>query len=103
MIEEAGYIPFEGSRPSEEVARALRSRLVSTGGPLYSIGSPFAKFGIQWEIYEKHFGKSRSPVLVWQAPSLVMNPTLSKDLVNQALEDDPIGGATDYLAQFRSD
>jgi hypothetical protein len=103
VIEEAGYLPFEGSRPSEEVARALRSRLVSTGGPLYSIGSPFAKFGIQWEIYEKHFGKTRSPIFVWQSGSLIMNPTLSTELVNQALEDDPIGGATDYLAQFRSD
>jgi hypothetical protein len=102
-VEEAGYLPFEGSRPAEEVVRALRSRLISTKGRLYSIGSPYGKAGSLFETFKRHYGKDNSSILVWKASSRLMNPTLSKSLIQQAYAEDPEAARADYGGEFRSD
>jgi len=102
IIDEIGYLNFEGAKPDVEVVRALRSRLLTTGGPLICIGSPYAKRGELWETFKKHYGQY-SPVLVWQAPSRAMNPTLKESVIARALAEDPEAAKADYLAEFRSD
>jgi hypothetical protein len=42
-------------------------------------------------------------VLVWQAPTLVMNPTVPGRVVEDALERDQARAASEWLAEFRSD
>ena len=103
IVDEVAFLTVEGSRPDIEIIRALRSRLISTGGPLIAISSPYAKRGMLYEMHTKHFGKDDSPFLVWQASSLTMNPTLNKDAIEQARIEDPEGARADYDAQFRSD
>jgi len=103
IVDEIAYLNLEGSKPDVEVIRALRTRLTSTGGPLICISSPYAKRGMLYEVHKKHYGKSKSRILVWQADSLTMNPTLNKDAIKQAYLEDPEGSKADYGAEFRSD
>jgi len=103
IVDEVAYLSIEGQKPDLEVIRALRSRLLSTGGPLICISSPYAKRGTLYETFKRHYGKDDSKILVWQADSRTMNPTLNQEAINRALIEDPAGARTDYLAEFRSD
>ncbi len=103
IVDEIAYLTIEGSRPDTEVVRALRSRLLTTGGPLLCIGSPYAKKGELYSVFRRHYGQDGSPVLVWRAPSTTMNPTLSAKAIEQARKEDPEAAKADYDAEFRSD
>src|SRR3990172_6867277 len=78
IVDEVGYLSSEGETPDTEILRALRPALANTSGPLICISSPFTKRGELWKAYRDHYGKDNDPVLVWQADSLTMNPTLNR-------------------------
>src|SRR5262249_56621191 len=42
-------------------------------------------------------------VLVWQAPTTVMNPSISEEFVQAEIENDPDAGRSEWLALFRED
>src|SRR5262245_29030403 len=44
------------------------------GALLLAISSPYARRGVLWDAYRRHFGRDGDPVLVWQASSRAMNP-----------------------------
>ncbi len=102
-VDEMAYLNIEGSKPDVEIVRALRSRLVSTGGPLVAISSPYAKSGELYKAYTKHWAKDGDPILFWKAPSLAMNPTLDESVIDRLREEDPEGSRADFDAEFRSD
>jgi hypothetical protein len=93
----------DSSNPDSEILRALRPSLLTTGGPLVAISSPYAKHGELWKAYRKHHRKDDSPVLVVQAASAIMNPGLDRAFIDAQYEDDPIAAAAEYGAEFRSD
>jgi hypothetical protein len=103
IVDEVAFLMDEGSRPDYEVIRALRPALATTGGPLIAISSPYAKRGALYSAWKAHFAKDGDPVLVWQAPSITMNPTLSAEAIDRAKEEDPEGAGAEWDAQFRSD
>lgn len=102
-IDEMAYLNIEGSKPDVEIVRALRSRLISTGGPLIAISSPYAKTGELYKNYVKHWGKDGDPIFYWKAPSIVMNPNLDTKVIDRLREEDPEGSRADFDAEFRSD
>jgi hypothetical protein len=71
----------DGTNPTSEVLNAVRPGLATLSGQLVGISSPFAKSGPLWDVYERYFGKDDDRVLVWRAPSRVMNPTLPERIV----------------------
>jgi hypothetical protein len=103
IVDEVAFLMDEGARPDHEALRALRPTLASTGGPLVCISSPYAKRGALFAAWQAHYGKDGDPVLVWQAPSLLMNPTLAAEAVERAREQDPEGAVAEWDALFRSD
>lgn len=103
IVDEIAYLNIEGSKPDTEVIRALRSRLLSTGGPLFAIGSPYARRGELYKVHKKHYGQADSPLLVWQAASRDMNPTLPQAAIDAAIAEDPAAARADYFAEFRND
>jgi len=103
VIDEIAYLSIEGYKPDVEVIRALRSRLMSTGGPLIAISSPYSRRGHLYEMYKRHYSNDDSNILVWQADSRTMNPTLSEEKIKQAYDEDAAGASADYGAQFRAD
>jgi hypothetical protein len=93
----------DSSNPDTEILRALRPSLMTTGGPLVGISSPYARRGELWKAYRKHYRKDDSRVLVVQAASTIMNPGLDRAFIDTQYEDDPIAAAAEYGAEFRSD
>ncbi len=52
--------------------------------------------------YKRHFGQD-DEVLVIQAPTRALNPTIPKEIIDRALEEDPAGASAEWLAEFRDD
>lgn len=105
VLEEAAFWNQEDSaEPDYEILAALRPALATVPGSLLiGISSPYARRGVLWDAYSKHFGKDGDPVLVWKAPSRVMNATLDESIVARAYEDDPDAAAAEWGAEFRRD
>jgi hypothetical protein len=55
------------------------------------------KRGALFEVYRKHYGKAGDPILVWQAPTLTMNPTASRDEIDKEIEADPAKARAEIL------
>ena len=87
-----------------EILNAVRPGLATTGGPLFIVSSPYAKRGVLWETYRKHYGPDGDPlILVAQGTSREFNPSLPQSVVDRALERDHAAASAEYLAQFRAD
>ena len=46
---------------------------------------------------------SNDPILVWQAPTRLMNPTVPQRVIDEAMERDPASASSEFMAQFRTD
>jgi hypothetical protein len=92
------------ANPDVEIMNALRPALATTRGPVIQISSPYARRGVLWDTYDKHFGSKGDPlILVAQGASRDFNPTLPQSVVDRALERDPVANRAEYLAEFRVD
>jgi hypothetical protein len=92
------------AEPAGEIISAQRPALATLPGSLLiSLSSPHARKGPMYEAFRDHYGKDDSPVLFWRAPSLVMNPSLDRRVVDEAFARDPVAAAAEYDANFRSD
>ena len=105
MFDEVAYWRDENFvSPDEEVYRAVGPGLARVPGSiLIGISSPYRRAGLLYRKYAKHFGKNDDDVLVIQAPSTLLNPTLDQSLIDRALEDDPAAARAEWLAEFRGD
>jgi hypothetical protein len=82
----------------------VRPGLLTTRGPLFLISSAYAKRGVLWETYRKHFGPNGAPlILVAKGTSRDFNPTLPQAEIDRALEADRARNSAEYLSEFRSD
>lgn len=107
IMEEMSFWRFEheSALRDKEVYVSLKPGTTTIKNSLVlGISSPFSRHGLLFEKYRKHYAKDRG-VLVWQAPTWTMNPTLTKaELEAEFL--DALGEsefASEYGAQFRDD
>jgi hypothetical protein len=101
--EEAFLMGDDSSNPDVEILRAIRPSLASVPGSLLvAISSPYAARGELFNTHERYFGRD-GDVLVWQAATTAMNPTISQAVVDRAMAEDPAAASAEWLAQFRSD
>jgi hypothetical protein len=106
ICDEIAFWPTDegGANPDVEILKALRPRMVTIPGALLlCISSPYARRGALWEAYHKHHGQDGDPVLVWQAPTQAMNPTVDAQLIADAYAADEVAAAAEYGAEFRRD
>ena len=105
LCDELAFWPTDDlAQPDYEILDALRPGMATVpGAMLLCASSPYARRGALWDAHRRHFGKDGDPVLVWQAATRDMNPTVPQRLVDEAQERDPASAAAEYLAQFRSD
>ena len=99
IADELAFFMSENSAsPDFEVLNSIRPGLSTTGGPLFLISSPYARRGVLWDAYDKHYGPTGDPqILVAQAASRIMNATLPQSVVDRAMERDPALFQTIYL------
>lgn len=102
ILDEVAFWLSEGANPDAEIIAALRPSMATLGGKLIALSSPYARRGVLWNAYRRHYGIA-GRILVAQAPSLTMNPLLPPEVVREAYEYDPIAASAEYGAQFRTD
>lgn len=105
LVDEIAFLPVEGSaNPDSEILAALRPAMATIPGALLiAISSPYAQRGELYKAYRDHFGRDGDPVLVWQADTRTMNPTVSQVVIDNAYRDDEAVASAEYGAQFRRD
>jgi hypothetical protein len=105
LCDEIAFWPVgdESADPDRAILDALRPAMLTIpGAMLLCASSPYAKKGMLWETRCRHYGED-GPVLVWQAPTLTMNPTVPKSDIDEEYERDPQHAAAEFGAEFRSD
>ena len=104
ILDEVAFFRDENSSsPDVELYRSLVPGTATLSGQIIGISSPFMKSGLLFEKWQKHFGQDNDDIVVIQAESRKLNPTIPAEIVEQALVDDPAGAAAEWLAQFRDD
>jgi hypothetical protein len=101
--ETAFWLGEDSSNPDSEVIAALKPAMATIpGGLLLVASSPYTRKGVLWEAYHRYYGQD-SQILVWNAATRVMNPTVSQSFIDAEYEKDPVTAAAEYGAEFRTD
>jgi hypothetical protein len=104
ILDEVAFWDSEGISPDREVLTALRPATSTIpGAKLIAISTPYSQAGSLYEAHRDHYGKDDEHVLVWQADSRTMNPTIDAGLIQRELERDPDAASAEWLATFRTD
>jgi hypothetical protein len=107
ILDELAYWRDENSaRPDEEFYRAIEPGLItlaSAGSRIIAISSPYRKTGLLYKNFKDSFGRKDADVLVIQAPTRVLNPTIPQEFVDRAIAKDAASAAAEYMAEFRDD
>jgi hypothetical protein len=104
LLDEAAFLrDAESANPDIELVRAVRPGLITLGGMLAVVSSPYMRRGLLFEAHRKHFGNNDSPALYVSGDSRVFNPTLDNSQIEEAIADDPEGAAAEWRGEFRSD
>lgn len=92
------------ANPDVEVIAAAKPGLLSTGGPLICVSSPYAKKGELWNTFRRHYGPDGAPrVLVAKGTTRDFNETIPQEEIDRELARDRARNTAEYLAQFRGD
>jgi hypothetical protein len=104
LLDEAAFWRSDDStNPDTEILAALRPAMVTIPGAiLLCASSPYSRRGILWNAHRKYFGKAGN-ILVWQAATRRMNPSVSQEFIDEAYADDAASASAEYGAQFRTD
>jgi hypothetical protein len=93
----------ESTDPDSQIIAAIRPAMATIPGAIMlCASSPYARRGALWNAWRQHFGKD-GPILVWQADTRTMNPTVPRHVIDEAMEADPASAASEYGAAFRTD
>ncbi|GAA0581442.1 hypothetical protein ACFQH5_11220 [Halomonas salifodinae] len=92
----------DSANPDREIIDAIRPGLATLNGKLICLSSPYARRGELWETYKRHFGQD-GPILVAQAPTRIMNPSLPQRVITRAYHRDEASARAEYGAEFRTD
>jgi hypothetical protein len=105
LDEVAFYRSDDSANPDTELVAAIRPAMATVPGALLlAISSPYARRGVLWDAYRRHYGPDGDPaVLVWQAPTRAMNPLVPERVIAEAYEADAPVAAAEYGAEFRRD
>ena len=97
------YRSDESANPDKEILAAVRPALTTIPDSLLlGISTPYRRSGILFEMFKKYYGKPGGP-LIWKAPTTVMNPTIDKAIIDEAVRDDPSAAKAEWEAEFRAD
>jgi hypothetical protein len=105
VLDELAFFRLEGQADSDvEIQTSLRRGMI--GFPttrLVKISTPYMKSGVLHADFQRAFGKPDPDLLVWQATSSLMNPTITDARLSREQRLDPVRFAREYEAQFADD
>lgn len=106
LVDEIAYLPADESSAERdvEVLNAVKPGMATVPeAMLLCASSPYARRGAMWEAYQKHYAKDGDPILVWQASTREMNPSVPQSFIDQHMAEDPSRALAEYNAIFRTD
>ena len=105
LLDELAFWPTDDSaNPDTEIIAAIRPAMSTIPNALLlCASSPYAQRGALFDAFKQHYGKPNEAVLIWKAPTRVMNSTVPQSVIDAAMEADPASAAAEYLAEFRTD
>jgi hypothetical protein len=90
--------------PDVEIINAIKPGMLTIpGSMLLCASSPHARRGALWDAYRRHYGRDGDPILVWQASTLAMHPTVERSEIEAHMAEDPAKARAEYFAEFRTD
>jgi hypothetical protein len=103
--EQAFWNTDDGSaNPDTEIFAALRPAMATIpGAMLFKASSPYAKRGSLWADFQRYYGVEEAPVLVWKAPTWVMNPSVPQSFIDAEFARDGASASSELGAEFRTD
>lgn len=94
----------DSANPDKEIVNGLRPGMSTVPDSLLvCISSPYARRGMLWETYKRYYGEESESILVWQADTRSMNPTVPERIIEEAYEQDDVAASAEYGAEFRRD
>jgi hypothetical protein len=94
----------EAAAPDIELYNAMLPGMSTiSSAQLFGISSPHAKKGILYQKFASNFGVDSDDVLVIQAASHILNPTLDTRDRDRMMIEDPARGRAEWFAIFRDD
>jgi hypothetical protein len=104
VADEIAFWPSQGVNPDNEVLTAVRPGMATVpNAKLLCISTGYAMTGALFDAHKEHYGKDDDEVLVWQADTASMNPTISQGFIDKEIEKDPDAGRAEWLGLFRED
>jgi hypothetical protein len=105
VLDELAFFRDESSStPDEELYRAIvpATATLAPNSMIIGISSPYRKSGLLFKKYKNHFGRD-GDVLVIQAATRRLNPTIPQEIIDRALAEDVASARAEFLAEFRDD
>jgi hypothetical protein len=88
--------------PDKAILAAVRPSLATTGGMLFSLGSPYGKTGEAWKMFKRHYGaQGAADIIVANGPTKLFNPSIPQSVIDRAYEEDPLEAASEWGGEFR--
>jgi hypothetical protein len=105
VLDELAFYRLEGQADSDvEVQASVRRGMLAFPRPrLVKIGTPYLKSGLMHDDFRISYGQDDPHRLVWRAPSLLMNPTITASALKRERALDPSRYAREYEAEFAED
>lgn len=93
----------ESANPDKEILAAVRPALATVPDSLLiGISTPYSRAGVLFDMFKNYYGQVAGP-LIWKASTRVMNPTIDRRLIENALKEDPQAAAAEWDAEWRAD
>jgi hypothetical protein len=105
LCDEISFWPSDphSARPDMEFLEAVEPGMLTIPNSMLVIGSsPYARRGALWHYHENFYGQSSDEVLVIQAPSILLNPTLDQAYIERKIAAS-VAARSEYLATWRED
>ena len=94
----------DASSPDVEIINAVRPGLARVpGSKLILISSPFAERGVLFDLHQDSWGIDDSQTLVFFAPTVALNPTMSQEKIDAEIRKDPERMSAEYGYSWRQD
>jgi hypothetical protein len=105
IFDEVGFWRSEASvAPDVETYHAVAPGMATLrDAMLVGITSPHRKAGLAYERWREHYGRDGDDVLVVRAPSAVLNPTIDRRIIDEAMARDPQVARAEWMAEWRDD
>jgi hypothetical protein len=106
LLDEIAFWPTDetASEPDSEIVNAIKPSMATIpNSMLLAASSPYAKRGTLWSAFKNHYGQDGDPILVWQAATRDMNPSVPQSFIDRHMIEDEAKARAEYLGTFRED